>query len=109
MAGTRCRFMRVIVFFDLPVGTAEERREYGRFRKFLIRSGFVMMQESVYTKIVLNASAANAVVARVRLARVRQGLIQVLIVTEKQFASIEFITGSARKDVIDSDERLVIL
>ena len=101
--------MRVMVFFDLPVVTAEERKEYGRFRKFLIRSGFVMMQESVYTKIVLNPAAAAAVVKKVRGASAKKGLIQALIVTEKQYASMEFITGSLQKEVIDSDERLVIL
>lgn len=39
--------MRVIVFFDLPVTSVTERREYARFRKYLIKSGFLMMQESV--------------------------------------------------------------
>ena len=46
--------MRVIVFFDLPTLTSENRREYTKFRKFLIKNGFLMMQESVYTKMALN-------------------------------------------------------
>ena len=52
--------MRLIVFFDLPVVTSAERREYARFRKFLVRNGFVMMQESVYSKIILNNTAGDA-------------------------------------------------
>ena len=43
--------MRIIVFFDLPVITAKSRRDYYNFRKYLIKSGFVMMQESVYCKL----------------------------------------------------------
>ena len=39
--------MRVIVFFDLPVKTTRDRREYARFRKKLIKSGFVMMQQCI--------------------------------------------------------------
>lgn len=35
--------MRIIVFFDLPVITAKSRRDYYNFRKYLIKSGFVMM------------------------------------------------------------------
>lgn len=101
--------MRVMVFFDLPVGTAAERKEAGRFRKFLIRSGFVMMQESVYTKIVLTPAAAASVIRYVRGASPEEGLVQALTVTEKQFAGIELITGSIRKDTVDSAERLVIL
>ena len=46
--------MRVLVLFDLPVETAADRRAYTQFRKFLIRNGFIMMQESVYSKIVQN-------------------------------------------------------
>ena len=37
------------------------------------------------------------------------GLVQVLNVTEKQFEKMEFITGSFKSDIVDSDERLVIL
>ena len=31
--------MRVLVFFDLPVVTSEQRREYTKFRKFLLKNG----------------------------------------------------------------------
>ena len=40
--------MRVIVFFDLPTQTLEDKREYRKFRKFLIKKGVLMIQESVY-------------------------------------------------------------
>ena len=55
------RFMRIIVMFDLPVVTSVERQEYTKFRKFLLKSGFIMMQESVYTKIALNTSVADGI------------------------------------------------
>ena len=44
----RYRVMRVIVFFDLPMKTANERKIYAEFRKNLIREGFLMILESVY-------------------------------------------------------------
>ena len=50
--------MRVIVFFDLPTESLDDRREYRKFRKFLVKKGFLMMQESVYSKIALNQTAA---------------------------------------------------
>ena len=101
--------MRVMVLFDLPVGTAAERKEYARFRKFLVRSGFVMMQESVSTKIVLTPAAAAAAIRHIRDASPAEGLIQVLTVTEKQFAGMELIIGSPQREIVDSDERLVVL
>ncbi len=42
------RYMRVIVMFDLPVLTAQERRDYTRFRKHLLKNGFLMMLEKVF-------------------------------------------------------------
>ena len=63
--GLSYRFMRVLVFFDLPVLTAENRRAYTRFRKFLLKNGFLMLQESVYCKLALNGTAVNAIVDNV--------------------------------------------
>ena len=101
--------MRLVIFFDLPVETSAQRREYRRVRKFLLRSGFVMMQESVYSKIVLNATAAAAVRENIRKHKTAEGLIEMLLVTERQFERMEIIVGEAQNLVIDSDERLVIL
>lgn len=103
------RFMRMLVLFDLPVVTAENRRDYNRFRRFLIKSGFIMIQESVYCKMVLNQTVSNTVMGNIKSNKPPAGLVQVLIVTEKQFEKMEFITGNFKSDVIDSDERLVIL
>lgn len=103
------RFMRIIVFFDLPIKTLENRRVYAKFRKFLIKSGFIMMQESVYSKLVLNAVAAHTVIQSVRTNAPAEGLIQMLTVTEKQFNSIELVIGSPQTEIIDSADRMVIL
>lgn len=46
--------MRILLFFDLPNITLEDKKEYRNFRKFLIKEGFFMMQESVYCKLLLN-------------------------------------------------------
>ena len=53
------RFMRVIVFFDLPTLTTEDKRNYSKFRRFLIKNGFMMLQESVYAKLALNSSPVS--------------------------------------------------
>ena len=75
------RFMRVIVFFDLPTTTKSERREYAKFRKF----------------------------DSVKKQKPPSGLVQMLTVTEKQFAKMEMIVGKSHSSVVDSDERLLIL
>lgn len=101
--------MRVIVFFDLPVLTEKNRREYREFRKFLIKSGFIMLQESVYCKLAQNSTVADTIQENVRKNKPSSGLVQLLRVTEKQYAKMDFIVGESNSKVLDSDERLVVL
>ena len=103
------RFMRIVVFFDLPTITDRDRREYRRFRKLLIKNGFFMMQESVYTRMVLNQSVKNAVIDMLERNKPEAGLVQALVVTEKQYATMINIQGEIKSDVLDTDERLVFL
>lgn len=103
------RYMRVVIFFDLPTETSDDKREYRRFRKFLLRNGFIMMQESVYSKIALNTTVADAICENVKKHKTKDGLIQMLTITEKQFERIELVVGEKQKTIVDSDERLVIL
>lgn len=101
--------MRIIVMFDLPMLTKADVRNYSKFRKFLVRSGFIMMQESVYSKIALNAAAAELVMKQVRFNKPPAGIVQMFMITEKQYSKIEYVVGDKKSDVIDSDERLVFL
>lgn len=101
--------MRILVMFDLPVITSAERKEYAKFRKYLIKSGFLMMQESVYCKLSPNSTLADAAIENVRKNKPEKGLVQVLKVTEKQYAKMEYIVGEGRTEVLSSDDRLVVL
>ena len=107
--GMTYRYMRVIVLFDLPVTTSENIREYTKFRKFLLKSGFIMMQESVYCKLALNATVAESILGNLRKNRPETGLVKVLTMTEKQFQKIEFLVGTSKNSVLDTDERLIVL
>ena len=101
--------MRVLVFFDLPVITEENKRAYRKFRKFLLKNGFLMLQESVYCKLALNSTAVRTIVDNVHKNKPEEGLKQLLSVTEKQYAKMDIIIGNIKNEVLDSDERLVIL
>lgn len=101
--------MRIIVMFDLPVVSISDRREYSKFRKYLIKNGFFMMQESVYCKLAQNSTAADLIIDNVRKNKPLSGLVQALKITEKQFSRIDYIVGEKKSDILDSDERIVIL
>ena len=87
----RYRFMRILVFFDLPTETAKDRKNYSQFRKFLIKEGFIMMQEQVNAKLVLNNSITNSIKDKISKNKPQKGIVQMLIITEKQFNSMEYI------------------
>ena len=101
--------MRVVVMFDLPVTTIMDRRYYAQFRKYLIKSGFLMMQESIYCKLAQNSTAADLIINNVRKNKPPAGLVQILKITEKQFSRIEYIVGQKTTEILDTDERIVIL
>ena len=103
------RYMRIIVMFDLPVGTASERKDYQQFRKYLVKSGLIMMQESIYSKIAQNSTMADSIIESVKKNKPQSGLVQLLKITEKQYSKMIYIVGESKSDVLSSDERLVIL
>lgn len=105
----RNRIMRAIVFFDLPTVYSKEKRDYLKFRKFLLSEGFIMLQESVYSKLLLNSQQILLEKNRIKKNSPKKGLIQILTVTEKQYSQMEYIIGTSNSNVIDSEERLIIL
>lgn len=103
------KYMRILVFFDLPTETAKDRKIYSKFRKFLINEGFIMLQESVYAKLALNNSIVNSIKDKIYKNNPQQGIVQMLVITEKQFSTIEYVVGNKNNNILDSTERLIIL
>lgn len=105
----RDRVMRTIVFFDLPNIYSKDKRNYLLFRKYLLSEGFIMMQESVYSKIVLNQQQSKFLLERLKRNAPKKGIIQVFTITEKQYSQIEYIIGEHSSKIIDNEDRLVVL
>lgn len=103
------RFMRMLVFFDLPTITLEDKRNYRQFRKLLIKNGFIMLQESVYCRMLTSPSMENSIKNLIHNNKPPKGLVQVLGVTEKQFVKMDYVVGEYTSDVIDSEERIIVL
>jgi CRISPR-associated protein Cas2 len=103
-------FMRVLLFFDLPMVTKKEKRIYTNFRKYLIQNGYVMMQFSVYGKIFNNRDAANNHIKMLKRNVPDQGQIRIMMVTETQYARIEIIVGgkSRQEKTVDIEPFLLL-
>lgn len=98
-------FMRLVVFFDLPMNTKNEIRIYNHFRKFLIKSGYLMMQYSVYCKIFPNRDSSIKHIQILRKNVPKNGQIRIMLVTEKQYSRMEIIVGgkSKQEEIVNSD------
>ncbi|HFI0256920.1 TPA: CRISPR-associated endonuclease Cas2 [Streptococcus suis] len=101
------RYMRMLLMFDMPTDTVDERKAYRKFRKFLINEGFIMHQFSVYSKLLLNNSASNAMLERLKANNPQKGNITLLTVTEKQFARMIYLHGQRDNCVRNTDSRIV--
>jgi CRISPR-associated protein Cas2 len=69
----------------------------------------MMLQESVYCRMLITPTAAHAAMEIIRKNKPPSGSVQMLSVTEKQFSKMEYLVGEFHSEIIDSDERLVIL
>jgi len=87
------RFMRLLLFFDLPMNTKSERRAYSRFRKYLIGNGFTMVQFSVYAKIFPNRSSLDTYMMSLRQNLPKEGSVRAMAVTEKQYNNMFLLVG----------------
>ena len=87
------RFMRILVFFDLPVRAKTERRAASRFRSFLLNDGYFMVQYSVYARVCNGSDAVEKHKARLRRNLPDNGAVRMLIITERQYESIEILLG----------------
>ena len=85
--------MRILVFFDLPVKTAPQRRAATRFRSFLLGDGYHMVQYSVYARVCSGPDSVAAHRQRLYQAVPHRGSVRMLVITEKQYAGLEILLG----------------
>ncbi len=88
------KFMRIMVFFDLPVKTKSERRVATQFRSFLLKDGYFMVQYSVYCRICNGYDDVEKHKIRIRAHKPDNGSVRLLVITEKQYENIELLIGN---------------
>jgi CRISPR-associated protein Cas2 len=103
------RYMWLFVFFDLPVKSPNQRKEANRFRKFLQSDGYLMMQFSIYTRVVRGEDAVDKHISRVLKNLPKKGHIRTLSVTERQYAKMKIIIGESTKNEKNASNQLVLL
>lgn len=93
------RFVRILIMFDLPVETKKQIRTYTKFRKQLIREGFLMLQYSIYIKSCINKEAAEGTINNVKRFLPKEGHVRSMIITEKQFEKMKILVGEEDRNI----------
>ena len=109
MKSEEVRLLWLFVFFDLPVGTKDERRVATRFRNFLKDDGYMMLQFSVYARIMRGEEAVDKHVLRVTKNLPTKGSVRVLQVTDKQYGRMKLLLGEAKKSERVAPMQMVLL
>ena len=98
----------LLLLFDLPMQTAEQRREYRGFIKNLRRVGFSMFQESVYVRLLSNISAAPATAGKIERFAPKEGSVRLLPLSLQTFKAFQTLRGTPFDMAFFSDDFIVI-
>lgn len=104
------KFMRMIVFFDLPVTEKAAQKAATKFRNFLINDGYLMIQYSVYSRVCNGYDAVKTHEKRLKQHLPPNGSVRLLTITEKQYESMQILLGEyTQSDIPVAYEQLTLL
>jgi CRISPR-associated protein Cas2 len=83
----------LMVAFDLPVSTKDQRKTASGFRKFLLDDGFQMMQFSVYIRSCVTFARQQTHINRVKAHLPEEGSVRVIYITRAQWERSRVIHG----------------
>ena len=85
--------MWLFVFFDLPVKTKEERYNATRFRNFLLKDGYMMIQFSVYARVCNGQERIDKHLKRLHNSIPSKGSVRVIQITDRQYERMKILVG----------------
>lgn len=106
---SKYRMAWVLVFFDLPVGTPEERRDASRFRTDLLKDGYMMVQFSVYARPCGTADRVETQVRRLKPKIPAQGEVRGLIISDAQWGRMLVVRSQKKVDPESQPEQMMFL
>ena len=91
------KLMWMIVLFDLPVVSPEERKKASLFRKSLLDQGFHMSQFSVYYRLLSGKEAVDGYVKDIQAQLPPAGKVDIITITDKQYEGIISFSGKTKE------------
>ena len=104
---SKYRMAWVLVLFDLPVGTPEERRAATNFRKDLLKDGYMMVQFSVYARPCGSADRVETQVRRLKPIIPPKGEVRGLIISDAQWGRMMVVRSQQRAESEPMPEQMM--
>ena len=104
---SKYRMAWVMVFFDLPVGSSDERRDAAKFRKELLKDGYIMVQFSVYARPCGSADRVETQVRRLKSKIPPHGEVRGLIVSDAQWGRMIVMRSQKKNESEKMPEQMM--
>lgn len=101
--------VRVLVLYDLPMTDIEDRKEYSKFRRDILKLGCYQVQFSVYAKVIRNEIYYKSFIEKLKRVMPLKGEVRIIKLTEKQYEDMIFLNGSKNsfEKMISNNDLLV--
>ena len=86
--------VRVLILYDLPMSETEDRKEYSKFRRDILKLGCYLVQFSVYAKVIKNEIYYKSFIEKLKNILPEKGEVRVIKLTEKQYEDMLFLNGA---------------
>jgi CRISPR-associated protein Cas2 len=93
MKASAFRIGWIMVMFDLPVLTQEEKKTAARFRHDLLDEGYLMIQWSIYARPCISDEQMDTHIARVTAMTPAAGNVRLMFLTDQQWGKSVTIVG----------------
>jgi CRISPR-associated protein Cas2 len=100
--------MWLLVLFDLPTATKEERKSAARFRSFLLKDGYAMVQFSVYARICRGHDRTEKHFGRLCARLPAKGSVRALRITDRQYERMDALVGEKTEAEKKGGEQLLL-
>lgn len=89
----------LIVFFDLPTSTPEDKKNYTTFRKQLQEDGYSMIQYSVYARACVTYDRVQTHTRRIKDFLPPEGTVRCMFVTNTQWDKTFVYYGGSKMQI----------
>lgn len=100
------RVMWILVFFDLPISTKKDTRNYRSFVKSLEKDGFNRFQWSIFLRHCPSRENMEVHIRRVKSFLPPKGNVAIMHITDKQFEMMELFIANKKEELPSVSQQL---